>query len=304
MQAVFDRLLLLKDQDAQELAGKAHRWMLNAKLVEGETNDRALYADMNALIEKVEALELPALQVRLLRDRSAMCLRMGDFDQAMANIGASVEMAWDNELYLDAGIGSEQLSRMCQQTGDTMTAFEHLKSALSAYKGGEHWGELGATYQQIAQLLLQNGQVQEGVATLGNALEVYDLAEDPESKGFCHQSIARIQRTENNLEDAAYHYQLSVACFEVGGNHTQVADAYLQAGMLQEELEQFEDAMASYKKALVYAEQSEEETLMEGIQDSIEELEEDMMKRKPKDSNGSKGDNGGIFSKIRGIFGK
>lgn len=186
-------------------------------------------------------------------------------------------------------------------------AFEHFRSGVKALKQTDgNYERIGSYYEAIARLLMKFGKTEEAASSFEEGANQYALAEKPLLQGGLLVLTAKIWEGEGQYLKSASYLEKGATILQTSEEESaamQTADAYHQAGYMQEQDKQWKDALQNYQLALPFAQQTKDEMFIASIEDSIEQCEEKLEANPTAASSNDRAEKKGFFGKLKGIFG-
>lgn len=180
------------------------------------------------------------------------------------------------------------------QAGDIDTSFEHLEQALDGLEEAEAWDSLAYTHQQIANIFVNIQQIGDAIEHHQSAADYFTKIEDYEAVGNNYERMARLSQYKGRMPAVISYYEQAIAAFKKIGNHKVLASVHQKLGAVHQDQLNWAGALKHYEHALPYAQQLEDEFLVESLTDSIENMQ---AKASTPEKKKGKGLFGGLFGK-------
>ena len=224
----------------------------------------------------------------------------GNTDAAFDDLETAQQLAEENKnkdvlanIYATKG----DLNSLLQNNTE---ALENYRMASKQYEENGNFSAAGNACMLISQILEKHGSAEQAAQGYLTAVETYMQANDHDHAGLCYRHLAKLYDRKSDYDNAIEHYQLAAKAFEKSENFYQVADNYYQAGYMYEEQKQWQNAIDCFEQALPHAQAAEDEVLTDTITDSMEHAREKM---EAESKQNTKKSGGGLFGKIKDIFG-
>jgi tetratricopeptide (TPR) repeat protein len=249
--------------------------------------------------------EAEAEYAKVYRRLGALYVENGDTAAGMEHLEAGLEWAKQGNDPKIAGDIYQTIAEVYGYLQKYQDASNAYINAIRQYELAADYEQIAASRQAIGRILMQHGKHTQ-------AIEQYEMAtqnllkqeNSAENLGFNHVLIAKIYESKSNVSEAIKNYSIAAQHFAQSSNKFEHVNADIQVAALYEESKKWQNALETYQKILPYAEAVADEmqtaTVTEGIKHCQKMI--DKQKTKPQADNNTS-DSGGIFGKIKKIFG-
>ncbi|MEO1448648.1 MAG: tetratricopeptide repeat protein [Bacteroidota bacterium] len=184
-----------------------------------------------------------------------------------------------------------QLGQLLEGDQQAALALKHYQKALELLSTTE--ADLRAeAYAQMAGLYRRGGDIGTGIKLLKQGLA--EQATPVAIAGF-QRRLAALYRRKGDLGQAISLYEEAAATFETENEPGRAAEAWQQLAGLKQDQQKPSEALAAYQKALPLAQAAENEFLILALEDSIEDLSEEVVEQQAPKKKGK-----GLFGKLFG----
>ncbi len=260
--------------------------------------------DVPTAVEKGEAamtlydqMEPSEGAVRCMRRLAVMYASQGIKEEYEKYINQAIEMAKELDLQKQLGMCYVAMGDIAVFHKEHQEALEFYQEAGGIFKPIEATEELAQVYQSIGDLLNYYSKHKA-------ALDAYQEADKQANEAVSLSLQAAVNKKMGGIYEKLSDYETAGDCLEKAAQKLieakevdAAAEMMYDAGYMMEQGKLWEKALSLYQKALPLAESIEDEMQVDTINDSIEHMQEKMAA--PKSNKQS----GGLFSKIKGLFG-
>ncbi|MEL6591569.1 MAG: hypothetical protein AAFQ68_15875 [Bacteroidota bacterium] len=185
-----------------------------------------------------------------------------DLAQAMDNYEIALEKYTALEAKADESEVRNRLARILSQMGDLSGAIKHQQAGFLLARESDDHRTIGLNAKRLAYFYEKRGDLDAAVKTYAVAADAYETLEEDYEVALCHQQRGAIR--ENQLQPA--------------------------------------EALECFQAALAAARKSENEYLINALEDSVEDLEGKLKKKSPSKANSEEEPSGrrGFFRKLFG----
>jgi tetratricopeptide (TPR) repeat protein len=234
-----------------ERAGRAERLRKRAEVDEtlGDlVRARSRLAEALALLGEAAEGEARAVRIRCRRDEGWLCHRDGDYEGAVARLGALLAEVRDDEPEL-LGAVHNALGVAAYGRGDFPTAEHHYRRALAAYEAAGDEGRIATLNNNLGILAEKQGDFATAVACQQRALRIKAARGDRAGLARGYNNLGTLYGEMGEYERARDYLRESVRIRARAGDsglaigYANLGEAHLSLGELDEARDWLEKAI-------------------------------------------------------------
>ena len=242
------------------------------------------YAEMQELSEKIKEGEDT---FELEKERAELYMAFNLSQRAYDLFENMKEKADKPAHKADASLGLASILKADRQSEEALDAYQ---DALEIYEAAEDEEKMGEVYREVALLHMQDHNRDEALEFFLSSLESYKHAGNQKQVAITYRSIAFLQERRGKLEKAAIAFTKAIDAFDIEEDTLDCAKCYQHLGAVRQNQQKWPEALDSFQRALEVARKTDEEFLVQSLEDSVEDMEV-----KVKKASGKKGFFGKLF---------
>lgn len=153
------------------------------------------------------------------------------------------------------GRALNQLGILADQRGDFKIAIESYQLALPKF---QRIKDSLSTLINLGVVYIRNEQLEKAIHTLNHALRLSKSIKDEPTEGSILTNLAEVYMKIGKIDDAIRNTKLALEVHEKLDYKSLIAYNYGTLGLIYKDKKEFEESFSFYKKALVYAEASQD----------------------------------------------
>ena len=258
-----------------------------------EKQDEELKNPYSLLTQNIHALSGESdasTSAKMCQEIAEIFEGFGQPEEAMNYYHQSLEYAQQCEDKARMASAYLRTADLLKQEGDLIQALDAYQFSLENFQDIDNWEEAGAIHRKVADIQKRSGNLSEAMEQYKAAIYSFKQTDKQEEIAITHRYIGQLLERKGDLPKSIKYYETAIELFDTPAEK---AKTYQQIGAIHQDQLRWAEALDTFKNALPFAKKAEDKFLIEAIEDSIENMEEEVAKKEKK---GKKG----LFGKLFG----
>lgn len=255
-----------------DASGQEEIYLLNELFKEYRTND-----PVKALSYAEQALAL----AQYLGDKSGESASLnnigviyrhtGDLDKALTNYMASQHIQEENKFEDALAYTYSNIGTIYSLKRESRKALEYFLKANTLFENIGHHLRIIGTLNNIGNAYMDMGDYDNALSYYLKSLYEYEQLEDKSQAFVPLTNIGNLFFNKGDMDNALDYYNRSLVLEQAANNLSGQATALHSFGAVFKKLEDYENAISFYERALGFAQEAQDNVLLEVIYESLSE---------------------------------